>query len=87
MAKGNGLPKPEPNHRFEGVTEVYRLGSNSGLTTCSICEAEISGGGFTLADEINHYLDEHSMKLLHIGTETTVDDRGLRHETVAFLGS
>jgi hypothetical protein len=40
-----------------------------------------------LAESINHYIQQHGYKVLHVGTETVHDDEGKPwHTTVAVLG-
>lgn len=40
-----------------------------------------------MADSINHYIQVHGYRLLHVGTETTHDSNGKPwHTTVAILG-
>jgi hypothetical protein len=40
-----------------------------------------------VADSVNHYIQEHGYRLLHVGTETTHDSNGKPwHTTVVILG-
>ncbi len=44
-------------------------------------------GDHKLAESINHYIEMHGYKLLHVGTETIHDDQGEPwHTTVSVLG-
>jgi hypothetical protein len=71
---------------FEGVTHVVRLSSSIGQH-CQLCSAAIGYDEKGLATEINHYITEHGCRLLHIGQETSRDDKGSPWQsTVAFLG-
>jgi hypothetical protein len=49
---------------------------------CEICAAWQRP---SLADTINHYIQEHGYKLLHIG-QHTVNDEPPAQSTVAYLG-
>ncbi len=71
---------------MNNVKQVVRVTSDS-LETCGVCgnlPAALSKE-IDVADSINHYL-KHGYKLLHIGTETSKEDGGLWHSTVAVLG-
>ena len=40
-----------------------------------------------LAHSVNHYIAQHGYALLHVGTETSRDDKGKPwHNTIAVLG-
>jgi len=44
-------------------------------------------GDESFAESINHYMDKHEYKLLHIGSECDTDTEGKPcHHTVAVLG-
>lgn len=53
---------------------------------CPLCRQHLNAGD--IARSINHILDSHQYKLLHIGTETTDDADGRPWlKTVAVLGA
>lgn len=69
------------------IIEVMSLSTNSPLRTCPICDKNMYYGGDDLASNINHYLQTHQYRLLHVGQETTQDtDGNIYHHTVAILG-
>ena len=54
-------------------------------TGCQHCNHRIGGGDF--AESVNHYIQKHNYKVMHIGTETITDSDGRPyHITVAVLG-
>jgi len=70
---------------FSGVTKVVTV-SSSTSRSCTECNDQ-----FALVDdieeEVNHYINEHDYKLLHVGTETGRSTEGdVWHSTVATLG-
>ncbi len=69
---------------YEDVKHVVHV--STGIDTgCEHCVKEIGSEGF--AKSVNHYIDKHSYKLLHVGSETVHDDTGKPwHTTVAILG-
>ena len=72
-----------------GIQYVTYVSTNIGRS-CEHCGYEIgySTGRHDLADSINHYIQKHGYKLLHVGTETSHDDHGKPwHSTDAVLGS
>ena len=66
---------------------VVHISTARGATRCERCSESIEN----LADAINHCINAHGYKLIHVGTETAVDDvEGTPtpiHATVAVLGS
>lgn len=77
-------------HYYEGIQHVVTISSAIG-TSCEHCSESVGGWGesgiLDLAKSINHYIEEHDYKLLHVGTETgTGPDGDTWHSTVAFLG-
>ena len=69
---------------YEGIEHVIHISSNIGKN-CEHC------GLFLIRDElaehINHYIEQHGYKLLHVGAETTNDlDGKPLHLSVAVLG-
>lgn len=72
------------NH-YEGVQEVIQISTNISKG-CKHCSEGI-GGEDNLAHSINHFINNHEYKLLHVGTETTYTDEGkLWYSTIAVLG-
>jgi hypothetical protein len=70
--------------RYNGVTHVVHI-STSARRGCAECDQLIYGKHLDWA--INHYIENHGYRLLHVGTETGRDDDGnLLHSTVAVLG-
>lgn len=57
-------------------------------TGCDYCTSYSIGGEQKFDESINHYLQEHSCVLLHVGQQTTFDMDGKPwHTTVALVGS
>lgn len=70
---------------YAGVQKVARLSSNVGQK-CNHCSERV--GLEKLAESINHYIQRHGYKLLHVGQETSHDADGHPwHSTVAVLGN
>jgi hypothetical protein len=68
------------------VKHVVRLTSDE-ISVCPVCDklpADMSKA-FDIAESINHYLN-HGYKVLHVGQETSREEHGLYHMTVAVLG-
>lgn len=71
-------------------THTIHLSTNIGRQ-CEHCE-EWTGadpeGATDLAESINHYINEHGYRLLHVGTETNRDgdEKELWYSTIAILG-
>jgi hypothetical protein len=56
---------------------------------CDHCNQFVGGGlgDGSLATSINHYIEQHGYKLLHVGTQTNHDNDGKPwHNTIAVLG-
>ena len=69
---------------YEGLQHVVHISTNI-EKPCEHCTIQV--GGERLADSINHYIEQHGYKLLHVGTETGIDMNGnTSHSTVAILG-
>lgn len=69
---------------FEGIEHTIYI-STDGSTGCEHCGEWVGGDKF--AAPINHYIEKHDYKLLHVGSETTDDHAGNPwHKTVAVLG-
>jgi len=66
-------------HYHEGIKHVVEVSTHTG-TSCEHCHTQVGLANFT--EGINHYIEAHGYKLLHIGSET---GEGLQM-TVAILG-
>lgn len=64
---------------YEGVKHVVRITTHDG-TSCEHCNHPIGSDNFT--ESINHYIEQHGYKLLHVGSETGAN----LTMTVAMLG-
>jgi hypothetical protein len=72
------------DHLFEGIKHVVHISSSVGQA-CEHCNENIGSDRF--AESVNHYIEKHSYRLLHVGTETDRDDEGHPwQQTVAVLG-
>ncbi|OAP49027.1 hypothetical protein ATB98_27265 [Sinorhizobium saheli] len=70
---------------YQAATQVVRISTDI-VTGCKHCGERIDGEQH-FAEAINHYIDAHEYKLLHVGAETTRSSEGdLWHSTVAILG-
>jgi hypothetical protein len=53
--------------------------------SCEHCATSVGGEKF--AEAVNHYVEQHGYKVLHVGTETIPDmNGGPWHTTVAVVG-
>ena len=73
----------EPEKYYKNINHVVHI-STDVVTGCDHCSFAINGDNF--AESVNHYIKEHSYKLLHVGTETRNNDGKLWHSSVAILG-
>lgn len=66
------------------VTRVTRVSSDIN-EKCVHCDEVVGGRNFT--SSINHYIQAHGYKLIHVGSETSSEERDVvRMSTVAILG-
>jgi hypothetical protein len=74
----------ETENYYKGIKHVVHVSTNT-LSTCEHCDTKI---GLEKFDEsINHYIEQHGYKLLHVGTETSHDTEGKPwNSSVALLG-
>ena len=80
--EGNERRMTTQNHF--NVDHVVYVSTNIG-TGCEHCRTSIGLEHF--AESINHYIEQHGYKLLHVGTETSHDNDGKPwHISVAVLG-
>jgi hypothetical protein len=71
---------------LRNMKHIVRVSSNV-IEKCAHC-GEVIGGDVFFDASINHYMNAHGYKLLHVGAETTTDrDDRTWHTTVAILGS
>ena len=69
---------------YRGIKHVVYVSSNEGAA-CEHCSESVGLDRF--AESINHYVEKHGYRILHVGTQTDRDDEGLLwHHTVAVLG-
>jgi hypothetical protein len=69
---------------YMGISHVVHISTNI-EKPCEHCHFHLKSDKF--AESINHYIEQHGYKLLHIGTETVQDYEGkLCHTSVAILG-
>ena len=74
---------PTENY-YKSIKHVVQISTNIG-TGCEHCNTQIGLEKFP--ESINHYVEQHGYKLLHVGTETSDDTNGNPwHSTVALLG-
>ena len=68
---------------YEGIKHIVHIGNRT--KRCDLCMKKLRAD--ELQEGVNHYLNEHGYKLLHVGTETISDARGDKyHTTVAIVG-
>jgi hypothetical protein len=65
------------------VQIVCLSADDSGCRFCS----DFSKQQNDFQSSINHHIDQHGFKLLHVGSESSLEDGGLYHSTIAVLGS
>ncbi len=69
---------------YKGIKHVVYISTDIG-TGCEHCRASI--GLERYAESINHYIEQHGYRLLHVGQETGHDSDGKPwHKTVAVVG-
>lgn len=71
-------------NNYRGINHIVHI-STDVSTGCEHCHFSI-GGGLRFAESINHYIEQHGYKLLHVGAETTGDSSAPWHTTVAVVG-
>jgi hypothetical protein len=72
------------SNQFVDFKHIVHISTNI-TTSCEHCSTPIASEN--LADNVNHYMDKHGYKLLHVGGENDQDNEGksIQH-TVAVLG-
>ena len=69
---------------YNGIEHIVHISTNIS-TGCKLCSFSIRNDNF--AENVNHFINQHGYKLLHIGAEADVNDEGKTiHHTVAVLG-
>jgi hypothetical protein len=69
---------------YENIEYFVYISTDIG-TGCEHCDFRVGLENF--AESIDHYIDKHNYKLLHVGTETHHNSEGKPwHSTVALLG-
>ena len=72
--------------KYDGITRVIRIASDSS-TSCPICSHHFSFDDMMFQLQVNHFLQEHDFRLLHVGQETGRDHKGDETDiTVAVVG-
>ena len=67
------------------IKKVVKISSDIGIG-CTECSG-IRIGQENFAESINHYVQQHGYRILHIGTESTHDnEQNVYHTTIAILG-
>ena len=68
---------------YKGVGHVVQIDTDKS-TRCEHCAFEIGGDNFV--PSVNHYIEKHGYKILHVGQRAYIyDDKPVSH-TVAILG-
>lgn len=69
---------------YEGIKHVVHISTDT-EEHCEHCD--VSFDHEKIAESINHYIEQHGYRLLHVGTESCHDMNGdLWHSSVAVLG-
>jgi len=72
-----------PGNHYEGIKHVVYI-HTSYRTDCEHCNANFEHDWF--AQAINHYIEQHGYKLLHVGSETEKIEGKPWYFSVATLG-
>jgi hypothetical protein len=74
----------EEQNYYKGIEDIVYI-STSISTGCKHCNFRV--GDHNFANSVNHYIEEHNYKLLHVGQETGINMEGNQYfSTVAVLG-
>ena len=71
-------------YNYKDINHVIHI-STDVSKGCEHCHFLI-GGSLRFAESINHYIEQHGYKLLHVGSETTGDCDTPWNTTVAVVG-
>lgn len=73
------------HHYYEGIQHIVYISTNIG-TWCEHC-GSVNIGMDKFAESVNHYIENHGYKLLHVGQESKETDKGNPiSDTIAVLG-
>jgi len=73
------------NNIYDGVGKVVEVSTNIG-SGCADCGTWLDGSE-KFSESINHYIQQHGYRLLHVGGDTTHGNDGTPwHNTLAVLG-
>ena len=76
------------SEHLSGIKSTVGLTTNGGAFYCDKCSERLGDDVRGLSAAIDHYIKKHGYELLHVGTETTHDDKGGPwHCSVAVMGS
>ena len=68
---------------YKGIKHVVHISTNS-LGASKHCQERI---GSDFAESVNHYVQKHGYKVLHVGAEWSADMDGKScHHTIAVVG-
>ena len=68
---------------YEGIGHIVQIDTDKS-TRCEHCAFEIGGDNFV--PSVNHYIEKHGYKLLHVGQRAYEDEGMPVSHTVAILG-
>lgn len=68
---------------YDGITNTVQVLSDE-VKMCEHCSESV--GGEDVAKSINHYINDHGYKLIHVGQQTGVGQDGSFQMTTALLG-
>jgi hypothetical protein len=68
---------------YEGIKHVVRIDSQI-KEHCEHCNAFLNG---EFPESINHYIEQHGYKLLHVGSEATYTEGHQYSHLVAIVGN
>ncbi|GMT46668.1 MAG: hypothetical protein IEMM0007_0234 [bacterium] len=67
---------------YKGIENIMQITPES-VQSCEACNERPND----FADAVNHYLNMHGYKLLHVGTQSSKTDHGeVVHDVIAVLG-
>ena len=70
-------------NNYEGITDVIQITSNR-IERCHGVDCELPRD---FASALNHHINEHGYKILHLGTQSFLHDSGnIGYEVIALLG-
>jgi len=68
---------------YKDISHIVHISTDEGIR-CEHCDFRIGTNNF--AESVNHYINKHKYKLLHMGQETSQKDGNPFQLTVATLG-